>query len=218
MTGFHLATKPSLQLSVDEAATAYQLPDLKDAIIAFANWDVHFQGHSGIQKLQIWHKVRLQQLSYHGNIPLPPQSLLAIPPSTTNPYGRYDSVIISLNLQSDWPQNGLTGHSVSQLQMIFCLLRSDVFLAYIQHFHISNPTGVSPVTGMHMLRQAVRANGQRVGEVIPLGHIRSPAHLVPNFGSGAHSRLTNLNSYELRNEFHLNKYWLKEFYYMLCSA
>jgi len=87
MTSFHLATKPLLRLSVDEAATAYQLPDLEDAIIAFANRDVCFQGHSGIQKLQIWHKVCLQQLSYHGNIPLLPQTLLAIPPSTTDPYG-----------------------------------------------------------------------------------------------------------------------------------
>ena len=61
-TGFHLATKPSLWLSVDEAAIAYQLPDLKDTIIAFANGDVCFQGQHGIENLQIWHKVRLQQL------------------------------------------------------------------------------------------------------------------------------------------------------------
>ena len=217
-TGFHLATKPSLRLSVDEAAIAYQLPDLKDTIITFANGDVCFQGQHGIENLQIWHKVRLQQLSYHDKVPLPPQTLLAIPSSTTNPYGRYDSVIISLHSQSDWPKSGLTDHSVSQLQMIFHLPCLDVFLAYIQHFHISNPTSVSPVTGMYMLRRAVRVNGQQVGKVIPLAHIRSPAHLVPNFGSGAHSHLTNLSSYELSNEFHLNKYWLKEFYYVLCSA
>ncbi|KIM51909.1 hypothetical protein SCLCIDRAFT_142311, partial [Scleroderma citrinum Foug A] len=134
----------------------------------------------------------------------------------------YDSVIISSHSQSDWPKSGLRDHSVSQLQMVFHLPRSDVFLAYIQHsnkhFHISSSTGVSPVTGMHMLRWAVKVSGQRVGEVIPLDHICSPAHLVPNFGSEAHSRLTNLSAYELTNEFHLNKYWLKEFYYALCSA
>lgn len=45
MTSFHLATKPSLWSSIDEAAIAYQLPDLTNPIVAFfANEGVHFQG------------------------------------------------------------------------------------------------------------------------------------------------------------------------------
>ena len=113
------------------------------------------------------------------------------------------------------------GHSVTQLRIIFRVLRSDLFLAYVQHFDVvrqSNPANVSPVTGMHMLKRAVRGNGQRIGEVIPLTRIRSPAHLVPNFGREAHSRLTNLSSYEFSNEFWLNKFWSKELYYALSSA
>jgi hypothetical protein len=105
--------------------------------------------------------------------------------------------------------------------MIFRPLRSDLFLAYVQHFDIvrqSNSTNVNPVTGMHRLKWAVRGNEQCIGEVIPLTHICSPAHLVPNFGCEAHSHLTSLSNYELSNEFWLNKYWLKEFYYALSSA
>ena len=105
--------------------------------------------------------------------------------------------------------------------MVFHLLRSDLFLVYVQHFdivHQPHPANVSPVTGMHMLKQVVRGNGQRIGEVIPLVRIHLPAHLVPNFGREAHSRLMSLSSYELSNEFWLNKYWLKEFYYTLSSA
>ena len=218
-TGFHLAAKPSSQLTIDEAATTYQLPDLGGAIVAFfVNEDPHFQVPD---KLQVWHKVCIQQLSYHNEILLPPQTLCAILPSTTNPYGQYDSAIISPHPQSDWPKNGLVGHSVSQVRVVFRLLRLDLFLIYVQHFdivHQPHPTNVSPVTGMHMLKRAVRGNGQRIGEVIPLVCIRSPAHLVPNFGCEAHSRLMSLSSYELSNEFWLNKYWSKEFYYALSSA
>ncbi|KAI5984418.1 hypothetical protein EDD15DRAFT_2177214 [Pisolithus albus] len=214
-TAFHLATKPSLRLTVDEAATTYQLPALEGAIATFfANGDTCFQGREhATNKLYIWHKVRVQQLSYHDRNLLPPQTLRAIPPASANPYGRYDPVIVSVHPQSDWPRSGLAGHSVSQLRIIFRLSCSDLFLAYVQHFNIA--TNVSPATGMHLLKRAVGGNGQRVGEVIPLTRICSPAHLVPNFGRVAHSRLTSLSSYELSNDFWLNKYFSKEFYYAL---
>ncbi|KAI6035966.1 hypothetical protein BKA83DRAFT_110335 [Pisolithus microcarpus] len=220
MTTFHLATKPLAWLTLDEAATAYQLPDLKGAIATFlANEDTCLQGQEhDVSKLQVWHKVHVQQLLYHNKSLLPPQTLHAILPSTTNFYGRYNSVIISLHTQSDWPQGGLVGHSVPQLQMIFCIPRLDLFLTYVQHFNIipqPSPTNVSPVTGMHTLKQAVRRNGQHIGEVIPLTRIRSLAHLVPNFRHTAHSHLMSSSSYELSNEFWLNKYISKEFYYAL---
>lgn len=222
-TGFHLATKPSLRLSIDEAAALYMLPDLHSAVTTFfASDEMRLQvPQPRIDKLQIWHKVRVQQMSYHDNkILLSPQTLLAVPPSAAHSYGQYDSAIISPNLQSDWPRNGLAGHSVAQLRMIFRLPRSDFFLAYVQHFSIvpqSNPTNVSPVTGMHLLKRVVRGNG-RIGEVIPLIRIRSPAHIIPNFGHKAHSRLTVASSYELSNDFWLNKYWTKELYYALSSS
>ena len=131
-TGFHLATKPSSQLTVNEAATTHQLPDLEAAIaVFFSNEDLHFQVPD---KLQIWDKVCVQQLSYHNKTLLSPQTLHAIPPLMVNPHGRYDSVIISPCSQNDWPKSGLVGHSVTQLRIIFCMLRSDLFLAYVQHF------------------------------------------------------------------------------------
>ncbi|KAI6000083.1 hypothetical protein EDD15DRAFT_2160336, partial [Pisolithus albus] len=214
-TGFHLATKPSLRLTVDEAASAYQLPDLKSAMAAFfASGDLCFPGQE--HKLQIWQKVRVQQLSYHSKTLLPPQTLRAILPSTANCYGHYDSAIVSLDSQSDWPKSGLAGHSVAQLRMIFHVSRSNSFLAYVQHFNIVPQP--SPVTGMHMLKHAVRRNGQRFGEVISITRIRSLAHIVPNFGRAAHPRLTRMSSYEPSDEFWLNKYFSKEFYYALSLA
>ena len=170
-------------------------------------------------KLQVWHKVHVQQASYHDDKILePPQTVCAIPPSAVNPYGQWDSVIISSHPMSDWPKHGLVGHSIAQLQIIFHLLHSDLFVVYVQHFHVtpqSNPANVSTVTGMHLLKRTIRANGRRIGEVIPLTLIPSPAHLIPHFGPKAHSCLTKLSSYELNTEFWLNKYWSKEFYFVL---
>jgi len=69
--------------------------------------------------------------------------------------------------------------------------------------------------GMHILKRAIRRDGGRVGYVIPLHHICSPAHLIPRFGREANPRLTRHTSYELSNEFWLNKYWNKQFFYTL---
>ena len=73
------------------------------------------------------------------------------------------------------------------------------------------------MTGMHHLRQVVRVNGEHVGEVIPLTLIRSPAHLILQFGAEANPRLTRSSSCELSTEFWLNKYWSKEFYLVFRS-
>lgn len=155
MTGFHLSIKPSLRLSVDEAAITYQLPDLNSTITAFfANEGAHFHDHQlRIDKLQIWHKVHIQLVSYHNaDIVLPPQTLHAIPPSTVNLYGQYDLVIISPNRESSWPKDGLAGHSVAQLWMIFRFPRSDFFFAScMSSISTWSPTPIPPM----LIRQPV---------------------------------------------------------------
>lgn len=61
----------------------------------------------------------------------------------------------------------------------------------------------------------MKSSGARIGTVVPIAHLRSPANLIPNFGKAAHPRLTRENSYEFSNDFWLNKYWTKELYYAL---
>ncbi|KAI6040096.1 hypothetical protein EDC04DRAFT_2602739 [Pisolithus marmoratus] len=70
----------------------------------------------------------------------------------------------------------------------------DTFLAYIQCFNVSFPPPSSNTTDS------------------------AAAHVIPHFGKEANLCLTHYTSYELSNEFWLNKYWNKEFFYMLsCS-
>lgn len=245
-TAFHLALKPSLRTSIDEAATTFNIPDLRLAIQEYLFREKTASPHlvSGIRihnehlpsdHIQVWYKIRIQQMCYHKIIPDAPQTLRATPPSAHNSYGLYDSVVVNDVPESSWPRHGLDGtslirrmwttdlsispigHSVVQLCLIFRILRTDLFLAYVQRFDVIPQRGLPthPGTGMHLLRRAIRRDGSRIGDVIPVSLIRSPAHLIPHFGDSAHNRLTHQSSYELSTDFWLNRYWSKEFFYAL---
>ncbi|KAI5981814.1 hypothetical protein EDD15DRAFT_2379006 [Pisolithus albus] len=222
-TAFRLAVKPSLRVMIDEAAETFGLSDLRPAITDYIHRDDRLMTevlNPSAEKVQIWFKVRVQQPSYHDRSSLEsPQSLLASPPSAYLPSGRYDFAVISQADESDWPSNGLRGHAIAQLRLIFRLYRSDTFLTYIQCFNATFPSSSSYTTdaaaGMHVLKRTIWSDGARVGKVIPLHHIRSPAHVIPRFGKEANPRLTRHNCYELSNDFWLNKYWNKEFFYAL---
>ena len=70
---------------------------------------------------------------------------------------------------------------------------------------------------MHVLHRAKRANGEYFGDVIPLNQLRAPVNLVPRFGKTANKRLSSKNSMALSEEFWLNKYWEKDFFYALST-
>ena len=61
-------------------------------------------------------------------------------------------------------------------------------------------------TGMLILKRATCANGEHLGEVIPLSQIRLYVNLIPHFGAVVDTCLTEFNSLEHSREFFLNKY------------
>lgn len=68
---------------------------------------------------------------------------------------------------------------------------------------------------MYVLKRSCRADGARMGDIIPLTHIRTKVDLVPRFMDAADSRLTKESSLEYSNEFLLNSYFDKQLYYSL---
>ncbi|KAF9235101.1 hypothetical protein BU15DRAFT_89705 [Melanogaster broomeanus] len=231
-TAFHIGVKYSQCLTVDQAAEAYGLSDLCFVLSNFLLRVANNLPHNAPSrwsagsvdpppnKLQIWDKLRIQQRMFHDRTALDaPQTLRIIPPSTQHPHGIFDSVIISSDEQSSWPDGGLEGHDIIQVCLVFRLLHQDSFAAYVQRFNIvchpSVSGGLDPGTRMHLVKRAMRSNGERIGYIIPLTMIKSPIHLIPRFGKEAHSRLTQHNSYELSEEFWVNKYWNKEIFYAL---
>ena len=122
-TAIHLATKPHLRMTVDEAAALFDLPDLCLAIGNYLDRCANGVDHniSGRRRaspncsvpsdrIQIWTKVRVQVRNYHNpSLVEPAQTMLVTPPSQEHPRGRYDSAVCSSSAKSDWPSQGLQG-------------------------------------------------------------------------------------------------------------
>lgn len=118
------------------------------------------------------------------------------------------------------------GHCVAQLRLIMCVRAfgesTNSFVAYVQRFdiipqqgNIRTSTRPDASSGLYTLKRSFRTDGSRLGDVIPLAHIRSPIQLVPRFGDKADSRLTMQTSLEFSTEFWLNKYETKEIFWSL---
>ena len=68
------------------------------------------------------------------------------------------------------------------------------------------------------MKRSFRANGSRLGDIIPLLHACIPAPLVPRYGVKADTKLTSRNSLEYSTEFYLNRFFDKELYYFISQT
>ena len=100
------------------------------------------------------------------------------------------------------------------------------FLTYVQRYDIISQRNPSfsesgqgpfpdPITSMYILKRATRADGSRMGDIVPLRQLRNYVELTPCFGKKADSRLARENSSAYSHEFWLNKYFDKELFYAL---
>ncbi|KAI6096000.1 hypothetical protein F5141DRAFT_1067925 [Pisolithus sp. B1] len=173
----------SLWMTIDEAVTLYELPDLHPVILDYLDHcaraidhDITGQRHAvpgrslPSNRLQIWAKVHIQVRNYHNprNVE-PAQTMNATPLSKEHPCRLYDSTVFSPAGDSDWPDQGLNADyfpraMVVQLRLVFHILGLEEFLAYVQHFHItSSPadhTTDAAAAGLHVLKHAMRSNGE----------------------------------------------------------
>ena len=125
-TAFHLSWDPSFkQMSIDEVAKKYSLPDLHTALVDFihcyspSNPAPYLIGsqcstaaHSniGFVKIQVWSGICLQLKSFHNVDEVIPSKLInACPPCKDWPLGLFDSVIINTNRSKTWTWSGLAG-------------------------------------------------------------------------------------------------------------
>ncbi|KAG9312842.1 hypothetical protein JVU11DRAFT_6271 [Chiua virens] len=102
----NLSYAPSLrQISVDEAAQKFGLPDLRAALADFL-WheEQYSEGFVHPIELQLWCKVWLQNEPIHGNPDVPPvQTLFCSPPTGLWALGHYDAAIFNVDAQCKWP-------------------------------------------------------------------------------------------------------------------
>ncbi|KAF7981243.1 hypothetical protein HWV62_34611 [Athelia sp. TMB] len=243
-TSFHLNRDPSFSLTVDDASKVYNLPDLRQALADYLK-DATDPGINvmnsiigtrrtslpgcslSFDSIRIWPKIRMQSKTFHDTeCVAEPRTVMCAPPSEEWVFGQSDTVLVNNELDKQWPASGFTGHSVAQLRLILHVRGTDTFLAYVQRFDIvpqstrvGNSTRSLPrpnsVTGMYIMKRAVRADGSRLGAIIPVSRLRGPVELTPRFGEKANIQLTMQSSMEYSTEFWLNKYAGKEDFWAL---
>ena len=100
-----------------------------------------------------------------------------------------------------------------------------LYLIYAERFDIipqsatittsARTVAPDPITGLYILKRALRSDQTRIGGMVPLYHCRMPVQLVPRFGLEADNRLTYTTSMEKSREFFLNGYFDKNIFQYL---
>ena len=95
----------------------------------------------------------------------------------------------------------------------------DQFFAYVERFDIVLQNGSikdpNPLTGMYVLRCALRSDRLRQGHVVPIKYFCTTRRLIPRYGAKADTRYNKENLLEFAPEFWLNHYFNKELFYSL---
>ncbi|KAG0700786.1 hypothetical protein DFH29DRAFT_982960 [Suillus ampliporus] len=224
-TAIHLNYSPThTGMQIDDVADEFNIPDLRYAILNFLQHDarsrdaIHGVGISRrslidhpstlpFDRVQVWHTVHLQEVSFHdSSIVLPAQTLHASPPCPGWPKGRQDAILINVDREHEWPQSGLRGSRITW---------RDQYLCYVHSLKVG---AVHPVAGMHVLKRAKHADGAPVGDIVPLKQMRAFVSMIPELGAAADARLTKATSTYYSSSFFLNKYFSKDFYHALYHA
>lgn len=125
-TAFRLNWHPDLtQLTVDEVAVKFKLPDLRPALADYIRRARDLQSPTfkigqrrsaranaelPFSHLRVWHSVRIQVQSTDSADTSDPRRVCAEPPSLDWPFGRYDTVLLS---DGSTPGQGLNGMAFS---------------------------------------------------------------------------------------------------------
>ncbi|KAI6016994.1 hypothetical protein PISMIDRAFT_48131, partial [Pisolithus microcarpus 441] len=228
---------------IDTVVEQFGLPDLHGALGDYLNCEgnvaqnFHTFGsqrrsppdiYLPFKEPDVWYKVHLQQKTYHDSSKTTPTCTVhAHPPDHLLKCGWYNAAIMNIDDCWQWPSSGLQGHAMVHVHLIMCpsMPRGsnginhflNHFLMYTQCFDIV-PQGnslVEQTTGLHVLKRATHTSGSDLGEVFPLDQLRSYTHIVPCFGWKVDNCLTSNNCICSLQSFFLNKYFDKDFFYII---
>ena len=129
-TAFRLNRHPNFkQMTVEDAATKFGLPDLCPALADFMHhyaldisdsYTIEGQRWAAasnsfeFSKIEVWSGVHIQTKAFYDiDRVMPSQLVNACPPCNDWPLGCYDNVIVNTDNSKDWPQSGLDGAQIS---------------------------------------------------------------------------------------------------------
>lgn len=130
---FHLNRDPSLKATIDDAASTFEIPDLRSALADYLQYAanpsinmtaLHIGGRRiavagcalSFNEIRIWRSVRIQTRRFHyPDRAAEPHTVMAAPPNKDWPLGQYDTVLVNTDTKSRWPHSGFEGMSRARL-------------------------------------------------------------------------------------------------------
>ncbi|KAI6163167.1 hypothetical protein EDD17DRAFT_1776327 [Pisolithus thermaeus] len=226
-TAFHVTRKPDFaDKSISYVSTTYGLPDLPSLLLSYIDGVAGQNSSFRSRLLRGWSKFRIQMHSRLRPLTiLPSQQVQALPSSKEYPYGKCDTVLARVTSPSGAPTT-----LVVQVRAVFALstrgnaLPPDLSypLLYVQCFAFVATPAEQPEIGMYTVRRIFVENidggRYRAGAIIPILDVTHAVELIPKYGAAASRDATSETSLEMYDEFYLNCFSSKEFYYTIHDA
>ncbi|KAI6095384.1 hypothetical protein EDD16DRAFT_1698718 [Pisolithus croceorrhizus] len=206
-TAFHVTKKPDFaDKQASYLSAVYHLPDLPMLLISTIDNIAGQNSPFCSRLLRGWSNQQVQ----------------ALPPSNKHPYGKCNTVLARVTTPL-----GVPTVLVVQVHAVFALsTRGSALPAnlsypflYVQCFaFVATPSQqleVGMYTICHMFIENADGSRCQVGTIIPILDILHAVELVPRYGVSADRDVTTETSLEVYDEFYLNSFSSKEFYYVI---
>ncbi|KAI6118588.1 hypothetical protein EV401DRAFT_2057589 [Pisolithus croceorrhizus] len=209
-TAFHVTQKPNFaDKSISYVSMTYDLPDLPSLLLSYIDGVAGQNLPFCSWLLRGWSNQQVQ-------------ALLSL---KEYPYRKCDTILARVTSPSSTPTTLVVQvHTVFTLSTRGNALPPDLSypLLYVQCFAFVATLAEQPEIGMytvcHMFIENINGGRYQAGAIIPILDVTHAVKLIPKYGAMASQDATSEMSLELYDEFYLNCFSSKEFYYTIHDA
>ncbi|KAG1724156.1 uncharacterized protein EDB91DRAFT_1239997 [Suillus paluster] len=221
-------------LSIEEASQCFHIPDLCPVLGDLISGRSYLECSGrricrpncslSFDYLHIWQKFHMQQRSTQ-------DSCIALAPSSSMPFGRGDTVLITHEsgklLLPATSERYLIVQVKAIIQPITEMPRLNQPFLYVKFFNFSHSSfstindirfiTPAPVTDMFSVQCRVQSNHDPLGDIVPLDSVCQVIELIPKCGREVPLSMNRDNSLQLAREFYVNNFADKETFHAILS-
>ncbi|KAG1832346.1 hypothetical protein F4604DRAFT_1606038 [Suillus subluteus] len=230
------------RLSIEEASQRFHIPDLCPALGDLISGRSYIERNGrrfcrpncslSFDYIHVWQKFRMQQRSTQDRrIVSPAHTVQALPPSSSMPFGRGDTVLITHESGELLSPAAILGYLIVQVKAIIQPVtetpRLNQPFLYVEFFNFSHSSfstvndicfvTPAPVADMFSVQRRIRSNHDPSGDMVPLSSVRQVIELIPKFGQEVPLSMNCTNSLQLAREFYVNNFADKETFHAILS-
>ncbi|KAG1908771.1 uncharacterized protein F5891DRAFT_937599 [Suillus fuscotomentosus] len=161
----------------------------------------------------------------------PAQTIQALSPSSSMPFGRGDTVLITHESGKLLSPAAILGYLIVQVKAIIQPITeaphiNQPFL-YVKFFNFSHSSFATindicfitpaPVTNMFSVQRHVQSNQDLSGDIVPLSSVCQVIELIPKFSQAVPPSMNCNNSWQLARKFYANNFADKDTFHAILS-